>query len=86
MRQYCDFDKDLRQCRILIKIPTKMRQRAASYGASYLRKCRIFIKIPTKCAKGPQVMAQLLAAMSDFDKDSNKAASYSAITCGNGRF
>jgi|LakMenE01Jun11ns_1017448.scaffolds.fasta_scaffold9953507_5 hypothetical protein len=54
---------------------------------NYLRQCRILNKISTKCAKGPQVMAQLLAEMSHFDKDSNKmrqrAASYSAITCGN---
>jgi hypothetical protein len=37
-------------------------------GASYLRKCRILIKICAKCAKGPQVMAQLLVEMSRFQQ------------------
>jgi hypothetical protein len=41
---------------------------------NYLRQCRILIKICAKCAKGPQVMAQLLVEMSDFEKDSNKNA------------
>jgi hypothetical protein len=57
-----DFDKDF----------NKNAPKSRKLGAITCGNVAILIKIPTKCAKGPQVIAQLLAAMSDFDKDSNK--------------
>jgi hypothetical protein len=54
-----DFDKDF----------NKNAPKSCKLWRNYLRKCRILNKIPTKCAKGPQVMAQLLAEMSDFEQD-----------------